>query len=177
MSVTESYEVIFEGVYGGNYTGDIAIDDLAVTPTPCYGITTTSTPPTTMTSPASYPPTSVDCDFESAVCNWRQDSQDQFDWVVQSGQTPSAGTGPTADHTYSTNQGHYAYVEVSRRTFNSSARLISPSYTVGSVGVCFKFWYYMYGSSVNMLNLWTKVGSSSPSLVSQAAVQVEMIGS
>ena len=173
-SVTESYQVIFEGVYGGNNTGDIAIDDITVVGTHCYGITTTTVAPTTVTSPASYPPTSVDCDFESATCNWQQDGQDQFDWTVQSGQTPSTGTGPTADHTYGTRQGHYAYTEVSGKTTNSSARLISPAYTVGSVGVCFKFWYYMYGSSVNTLNLWTKLGGNSPSLVS-GVVQIERV--
>ena len=158
VSVNETYEVIFEGVLGGNNTGDIAIDDIVASITQCRGLTTTVTTPTVVTSPATYPHTSIDCDFESATCNWQQDTNDQLDWNLQSGETPTAATGPSADHTFGTLQGHYAYMEVTSTTANSSARLISPPYSVGATGVCFKFWYYMFGSSVNRLNLWTRSG-------------------
>lgn len=41
---------------------------------------------------------SANCDFESGICAWRQATDDQFDWTMQTGQTPSLGTGPTGDH-------------------------------------------------------------------------------
>ena len=166
VSANQSYAVTFEGVYGGNYTGDLAIDDVVVSASRCYGVTTTSTPPTTVTSPVTYPRTGVDCDFESAMCNWRQDAGDQFDWRLYSGQTPSVGTGPTADHTFGSDRGHYAYIQASGVRAGSSARLLSAPYAVGAAGACFKFWYYMYGRSVNTLKLWTQVGTGTRSLVS-----------
>ncbi|XP_025085529.1 MAM and LDL-receptor class A domain-containing protein 1-like [Pomacea canaliculata] len=145
-----SYEIIFEGVYGGNTTGDIAIDDISVSPYRCYGMIQPTTP-SSLTSPVTYPPTSIDCDFESDICNWQQDTSDQFNWEVQAGRTLT-GTGPTADHTYSTLRGHFAYINSSHDSANSSARLLSPALTIGPQGVCFKFWYYMYGSSINRIN-------------------------
>jgi hypothetical protein len=69
---TEDFKVVFEGVHGGNETGDIALDDINVQQSPCYGLTTTTVPPTTVTSPAYYPLTSIDCDFESIFSNWQQ---------------------------------------------------------------------------------------------------------
>ncbi|XP_025084894.1 MAM and LDL-receptor class A domain-containing protein 2-like isoform X1 [Pomacea canaliculata] len=167
-----SYEIIFEGVYGGNTTGDIAIDDISVSPYLCFGIIRPTTTPSVLTSPVTYPPTSIDCDFESDICNWQQDTSDQFNWEVQAGRTLT-GTGPTADHTYSTLRGHFAYINSSHDSANSSARLLSPALTIGPQGVCFKFWYYMYGSSINRLTLlaqsngkrdalWTRSGTQGP---------------
>lgn len=44
---------------------------------------------------------SPNCDFESGICAWRQDTTDDFDWTSRSGQTPSGGTGPIGDHSKS----------------------------------------------------------------------------
>ena len=36
------------------------------------------------------------CDFESMdICSWTQMKDDQFDWLLQAGETDSHGTGPT----------------------------------------------------------------------------------
>ncbi|XP_025084906.1 MAM and LDL-receptor class A domain-containing protein 1-like [Pomacea canaliculata] len=167
-----SYEIIIEGVYGGNTTGDIAIDDISLSSYRCFSIIQPTTTPRVLTSTLTYPPTSIDCDFESDICNWQQDTSDQFNWEVQAGRTLT-GTGPTADHTYSTLRGHFAYINSSHDSANSSARLISPALTIGPQGVCFKFWYYMYGSSINRLTLlaqsngksqalWTRSGTRGP---------------
>ena len=43
----------------------------------------------------------MSCDFENDLCNWRQSSEDEMDWTLMSGSTPSAETGPTGDHTSS----------------------------------------------------------------------------
>ena len=39
------------------------------------------------------------CDFETNLCNWTQDANNDFDWFRASGATDSAGTGPGSDHT------------------------------------------------------------------------------
>jgi hypothetical protein len=40
----------------------------------------------------------------------------------------------------------------------NKARLISPTYSPTN-GVCFKFWYHMYGPSVGELNIWLRQGN------------------
>ena len=73
--------MLFEGVRGTSYTGDIAIDDFKLMDGPC--------------NQAGY------CDFEKDDrCTWTNDKrEDNFDWLVGSGSTPSAFTGPAVDHT------------------------------------------------------------------------------
>ena len=40
------------------------------------------------------------CDFESDRCTWTNTlKEDDFDWIVSKGSTPSGSTGPAADHT------------------------------------------------------------------------------
>ena len=56
----------------------------------------------------------INCNFESSsICGFTQGKNDNFDWLRHSGGTPSFKTGPTADHTYTTSQGHYMYIEAS----------------------------------------------------------------
>ena len=48
------------------------------------------------------------CDFErGGLCNWQQvlDGEDNFDWSINSGATPSKFTGPRFDHTTGSIQG------------------------------------------------------------------------
>lgn len=73
--------MLFEGVRGTSYTGDIAIDDFKLMDGAC--------------SQPGY------CDFEKDDwCTWTNaDREDTFDWLVGSGGTPSAYTGPSVDHT------------------------------------------------------------------------------
>ena len=74
-------QVLFEGVRGTSYTGDIAIDDFKLMDGAC--------------NKPGY------CDFEKDDwCTWTNaDREDTFDWIVGSGSTPSSYTGPTTDHT------------------------------------------------------------------------------
>ena len=157
------YTVIFEGVRGGNYSGDIAIDDVSITRgRACYGISNssaTTSSPTGSATAATFPPSSFDCTFEQGLASWTQDKSDQFDWSIATGTTLSRGTGPSSDHTLQSSSGHYAYIEVSGQSANSTARLVSPSLFLGSTGQCFKFWFNMYGANVNKLNIYSKQGS------------------
>ena len=41
------------------------------------------------------------CDFEGAhFCGYTQDTDDDFDWIRNSGETETDETGPSVDHTY-----------------------------------------------------------------------------
>lgn len=78
-------QVVFEGIRGYGYLGDIAIDDIAMTAGSCPGLGT--------------------CDFETGLCGWMQKTNDVFDWTRKKGSTPSQNTGPTVDHTLQTTTG------------------------------------------------------------------------
>ncbi|XP_045027231.1 MAM and LDL-receptor class A domain-containing protein 1 isoform X1 [Daphnia magna] len=108
------------------------------------------------------------CDFESDdLCGWVQDTRtDEFDWTWQNYGTPSLhlGTGPSFDHTLGQGKaGHYLFIESSSpRILNDTARLFSPVYgapessTIADEGVCFTFWFHMYGSTTGQLNVYVK---------------------
>ena len=73
--------MLFEGVRGASFRGDIAIDDFKLMDGAC--------------NQPGY------CDFEKVDwCTWvNADREDTFDWLVGSGSTPSSHTGPSTDHT------------------------------------------------------------------------------
>lgn len=50
--------------------------------------------------------------------------------------------------------GNYVYIEASGRRPNDTARFVSPQMSIDSTGSCIKFWYNMYGSDINQLNLY-----------------------
>ena len=89
---SKPYQIVFEGVRGKGYRGDIAIDDTALTDGGCQQFPSTS-------MPAQSPTTSPNCHFETGLCIWQQSVTDQFNWTVSSGATTSFGTGPVGDHT------------------------------------------------------------------------------
>lgn len=149
------YVIIIEGVRGGDYLGDIAIDDARIASTTCASMPPLTTMSSGMVSTTPFPASSVDCDFELGLCNWAQDSADDFDWTSNTGSTRSGRTGPSTDHTLQNLAGHYMYIEVTSKQPNSKARLISAPLD-WSYGRCFKFWYNMYGAHVNALNIYTR---------------------
>ena len=57
-------------------------------------------------------------------------------------------------------QGHYIFIEASSpRRLNDKARIISAPISDTSTK-CLHFWYHMYGTHVNTLNVYLKSGSS-----------------
>lgn len=119
-------QIIFEGVRGVTYSGDISLDDITIPTGPCTALSPTST-------------TTVTCNFEDAsdpLCGFTQATDDVFDWTLIQGSTSTVATGPISDHTYSSLAGHYVYIETSApRHLGDKARLISK--------VC--FFKYMVG--------------------------------
>lgn len=91
---------------------------------------------------------SIDCDFETGLCGWTNDAHDNYDWKHNKGRTPTAGTGPSADHTKG-RDGHYVFLETSRPLNpRDKARLISPY--IGLKVACLKFWYHSFGDNAHM---------------------------
>ena len=41
----------------------------------------------------------LDCNFDSGLCGYMQQTTDSLDWTRHRGPTPTAGTGPESDHT------------------------------------------------------------------------------
>ncbi|CAH3034862.1 unnamed protein product [Porites lobata] len=90
----------------------------------------------------------IDCDFEKGLCGWTNNPSDDFDWRRRSGRTPTAGTGPSFDHTKG-RRGHYVYLETSRPVQPGwKARLVSKY--IGMRVACLKFWYHAWGGDIHM---------------------------
>lgn len=80
LSSPVDYQVVFEGIRGQSYQGDIAIDDVTVYDGGCR--------------------VPGDCDFERGLCSWSNTATgDDFDWLQGQGNTNSQFTGPQFDHT------------------------------------------------------------------------------
>ncbi|WP_081988251.1 immunoglobulin-like domain-containing protein [Psychroserpens jangbogonensis] len=85
--------------------------------------------------------------FEGSFGAWSQSTADDIDWAVNSGTTPSSGTGPS-----SANQGSsYIYVEASGNGTgypDKRAILTSPCFDLSAVSTpTFSFDYHMFGAA------------------------------
>ncbi|CAF3948718.1 unnamed protein product [Rotaria sp. Silwood2] len=125
---TVPFRIIFEGVVGDSFEGDISIDDIDRLAVSCK-------------EPNN-------CDFEGdTFCGWENVKHtDRFDWEITNG--PSSQTtlsGPGFDHTLGTVNGLYGYIDTNKpRKINDTAVLISHSMTdTGSNGMCFEFFYHI----------------------------------
>ncbi|XP_078360420.1 MAM and LDL-receptor class A domain-containing protein 1-like isoform X2 [Oculina patagonica] len=139
------YAVIFEGIKGRTFQGDIAIDDFLLSPGSCPSSTPTPPQPTT--------PQVIDCNFDRSMCGFVQDNNDTFDWTRNRGSTSSSNTGPSADHTTGSYYGYYMYIETSYHQPGDNAILISPKFSFSGKR-CLQFYYHMYGASMGTLNVF-----------------------
>ncbi|XP_015762664.1 PREDICTED: uncharacterized protein LOC107341715 isoform X3 [Acropora digitifera] len=93
------------------------------------------------------------CGFEGGLCpGWYQSHTDDFDWTRLSGPTGSLMTGPSSGHG---GYGFYMYIETTTGSYGDKAKLTfsPPSSLIGTMS-CLKFYYHMYGSTVNRLNVF-----------------------
>lgn len=102
-----NYQIVFEGISGSSYQGDIAIDDVKVSDNAC--------------------PPPGDCNFESGMCTWVNTKGDVFDWTRNSGTTPSFQTGPSVDHTLGTKFGkkQKIYIFLRRSIYKATCKVQS----------------------------------------------------
>jgi len=110
--------------------------------------------------------------FESGLGIWSQATNDQMDWSIGSGSTPTALTGPTA----AAHGSFYAFTESTGFT-NKLAYLLSPCFNIAGVSKFqVSFAYHMYGAQMGTLRLqfslnngttwstvWTKQGNQGTS--------------
>ncbi|XP_015708985.1 MAM and LDL-receptor class A domain-containing protein 1 isoform X1 [Coturnix japonica] len=104
----------------------------------------------------------LQCDFENGLCNWVQDTEDDFDWIRIQGPTPTVNTGPLKDHTTGTSLGHYLYMESSEpQEFGDKAVLLSPLFSPTYNRTCiFRFHYHMSGKQVYTLSVFQRTMSN-----------------
>ncbi|RNA19406.1 MAM and LDL-receptor class A domain-containing 2-like, partial [Brachionus plicatilis] len=126
------FRIYLEGIIGDGYRGDIALDDLSYSTSPCGAATSVSV--STRSTTITYPANPVDCNFDqNNTCYWTHDSQADFKWQTNKGRTQTFLTGPSADHTTDTEFGYYLYLEASPPAqANNTARLLSPYFTMSS---------------------------------------------
>lgn len=75
------------------------------------------------------------CDFEDGSCNWQQHTDDDWDWVRESGPSLSHDTGPNSDHTTNSPYGHYLSLQSSLTDVEGqTAKVSSPLHPAGETG-------------------------------------------
>jgi len=83
---------------------------------------------------------------------WSNYSNDDFDWTVNSGGTPTGGTGPLVDYTKGTIAGKYIYTQSSSSCISAEAILNGPCFVVDSMNDPYlSFYYHFYGISTGSL--------------------------
>nr|XP_006821080.1 PREDICTED: apical endosomal glycoprotein-like [Saccoglossus kowalevskii] len=105
------------------------------------------------------------CNFESGLCGWINSLSDQFDWTLEQGSTPSIKTGPTSDHTFGNEQGHYMYTEADAEPRKSIAHLQTLPYQHSREDCQLTFWYHMYDfydRYMGTLTIYIKYGNHKP---------------
>lgn len=85
---------------------------------------------------------------------WYNSTADDIDFRVNSGFTPSSGTGPTRDANPGTSAGRYAYLEASGGCDSAEALMLSPCVALDSVAKPYaSFAYHMQGTDMGKLNV------------------------
>jgi subtilisin family serine protease len=98
-----------------------------------------------------------ECLLSSGWTNERNAVDDDIDWRITSGPTPTSSatgtTGPTMDLNPGTATGQYAYLEATN-CFNKTANLVSPCLDLTSlVTPVLTFGYHMFGSGMGSLHV------------------------
>lgn len=144
-----------------SYTVAVEAKDAAgnVSNTASIVVTTNSLPGGCGTVISAFPYTES---FENTLGQWEQGKNDDLDWTIISGGTPSNGTGPNK----ATDGSYYIYLEASdegKGYPNKSAILMSPCINLAALEKAnLEFSYHMNGTEMGSLRLdMSKDGGSS----------------
>jgi len=154
IASTQAFRIVFEGVVGRNSLGNIAIDDISISPGVCP-----TAPQVAATGPG-------DCSYEDDECGWsnpgQRDSVDELDWERKS--AVDGGRFPLNDHTTGAEDGFY--MSMSRDSIQRAgdrAFFVSREMEGTTQPRCMSFWYYMYepivdttGPNLGKLSIWTR---------------------
>ena len=128
--------MVFEGIRGNGFTGDIAIDDVSYSIGSCVIRPSTAVPrPPTTSRPATTRqptprPTGYNCDFQTGFCTWTNDASAPFNWTRHRGSTSSLDTGPASDHTLKNGRKFLAMPRTN--TLNIFIRIILSGFPFGT---------------------------------------------
>uniref|UniRef100_A0A8C4F454 MAM domain-containing protein n=1 Tax=Dicentrarchus labrax TaxID=13489 RepID=A0A8C4F454_DICLA len=97
------------------------------------------------------------CSFEFDLCSWRQSREDNFDWLIKAGSTPTVGTGPSTDHTLRDPSGHYLYLESTfPQAAGDTACISGPLLSRRSSQCKMRFYLHMSGDGIGTLSVFGK---------------------
>jgi hypothetical protein len=138
---------------GGNFAGEGTNCTPNVCPQPC-----TCTPINAFPHYENFEAEATCGTGCAAACpligDWQNATDDDIDWAVDVGGTPSSGTGPAFDFDPGTAAGKYLYTESSVPCENSTAILLSPCYDVsGLISPSFSFAYHMAGATTGSIEV------------------------
>ncbi|KAK1172073.1 MAM and LDL-receptor class A domain-containing protein 1 [Acipenser oxyrinchus oxyrinchus] len=95
------------------------------------------------------------CDFEFDFCSWRQWHNDDFDWLLKAGSTPTIGSGPPTDHTLRETSGHYIYIKSTLpQAPGNKARISGPTISKNSKECKIIFYFHVAGNGIGTLNVY-----------------------
>lgn len=83
---------------------------------------------------------------------------DNIDWRVDEGGTPSAGTGPSVDHNPGTATGNYAYLEASNGCFGQTA-ILESSCMLLNQNYNLVFAHHLFGTNMGSIHLDVNTGA------------------
>jgi hypothetical protein len=115
--------------------------------------------------------------FESGLGIWRQRTDDQFDWRINSSGTPTGNTGPSS----AANGSFYLYTEANDASSGSRAIIESPCFDLSNISQAeFSFAWHMFGNQMGTMileisedagttwrSLWSRSGNASNSWTTQ----------
>ncbi len=158
------------GSFGNfNYTAVATDDDGATTTSAVINITINEIQTGNCTVTISSFPYSEG--FENSLGDWEQSSNDDIDWTLRTGTTPSSNTGPNGAYAGS----YYVYVETSNPNYPSKLALLeSPCFNLSSLNDAeLSFRYHMLGNAVGTLSVEasTNEGASWSTIWSRTATQ------
>ena len=94
------------------------------------------------------------CALANGWINETNNVQDNIDFRTNQGATPSADTGPDADHTTGLATGNYIYLEASGACAQQKSNLLSPCIDLTTATAPqLLFWYNMYGANMGELQV------------------------
>ncbi|XP_043230103.1 MAM and LDL-receptor class A domain-containing protein 1-like [Amphibalanus amphitrite] len=133
VTASEQYKIAIEAEVGVDDLGDIAIDDVSLTPGVCPS------------APQAAAPDSSDCTFEVDECGWmnpgRREGLDRIDWRRITGRDALA---PRTDHTLRSERGYLLQLTYSDpQRPGEFAWLMSPTMEGSERPHCLTFRYYM----------------------------------
>ncbi|XP_059206892.1 enteropeptidase [Centropristis striata] len=116
-------------------------------------VTPTAAPPTCPTSAVTSDEDRLTCTFERGVCFWRQQEDDDGDWIRTRGSTFPPLSGPSIDHTLGNSSGFYMVTPLSPGQWLKTFRIHSLPLTPPTQPMCLSFWYHMFGEDVHRLSI------------------------